>query len=142
MIYCLDIPWFLQICENFDVLCEPLLTAEQTVIHGEFYPLNILVQRGQIFPVDWESTAIACGEIDLASLTERWPEDISNSCIDSYINARWPAGAPDNFEQVLDSARMYLNLRWLGDRKEWTESEGYAWRFELMHEIGQRLSLF
>lgn len=135
-------PWLSILYEGFGGVMATLLSAQQTVIHGEYYAQNILFREGNIYPVDWESTAIAGGEIDLASLTERWPEEISNSCEIAYRDTRWPDGPPDNFNQILDSARLYLNLRWLGDRREWTTSEEHSWRFELMHEIGQRLNLF
>ena len=45
------------------------------MIHGEYYPHNILFQSGVVRPVDWETAALAPGEIDLATLCEGWPPE-------------------------------------------------------------------
>ena len=79
---------------TFEERASELTSAPQTIIHGEYYPKNILVREGEIFPVDWESAAVAAGEIDLASLTEGWPEEDKRVCQAEYCAARWPNGAP------------------------------------------------
>ena len=94
---------------------ELLLGSPTTVIHGEFYPSNVLRVGDAIRPVDWESAAVGAGEIDLASLVEGWPEKLARECVENYRGIRWPQGAPASFERVLDAARVYLALRWLGD---------------------------
>ena len=60
------------VCQRADEFIAQLLAAPRTMIHGEFYPGNILYEKGRICPVDWESAAIAAGELDLAALTEGW----------------------------------------------------------------------
>jgi hypothetical protein len=62
------------------------------------YLNNNLSLHGRIYPVDWESTAVAIGEIDLASLVERWPVTTVGRCINAYISARWPHGESAGFE--------------------------------------------
>ena len=109
-----------------------------TVVHGEFYPENILVREGAIYPIDWESTALAAGEIDLASLTEGWSEDVARDCEEQYRQVRWPGGPPDGFYRRLWTARLYLQFRWLGDHPETDVSE---WRLEALLVAGQRLGL-
>src|SRR5213076_728303 len=91
-----------------------------TVIYGEYYPDNILMRDSTIYPVDWESTAIGAGEIDLASLTDGWPERLVQQCGIEYQRTRWPAGAPREFSQRLEAARTYWAFRWLASRLEWT----------------------
>ena len=107
--------WLSSLCEGFVRLLPRFLTAPQTIIHGEYYPHNIICQNGDIRPVDWQSTAIAVGEIDLAALTEGWPKEIAKDCELQYRRLRWPEGKPDIFEQSLDVARLYMTLRWLGE---------------------------
>ena len=34
-----------------------LISEPQTIIHGEYYPANILIKDGAIYPIDWESAA-------------------------------------------------------------------------------------
>jgi hypothetical protein len=107
--------WWSRLSDGFRECVELLLAAPATVIHGEFYPSNVLQVGGAIRPVDWESAAVGAGEIDLASLIEGWPEKLARECVEHYRVTRWPVGAPASFERVLDAARVYLALRWLGD---------------------------
>ena len=106
-------------------------------IHGEFYPRNVLVHEGDIRPIDWESTALAAGEIDLASLVERWPPDVVDACCAAYAHARWPAGPPSDSQSRLDMARIYLHFRWIAVRS--TPRDSIQWRFEELRTIGARL---
>jgi thiamine kinase-like enzyme len=112
-----------------------------TVIHGEFYPKNVLFHDGTIYPVDWESAAIGAAEIDLAALIEGWPAETVQACTQEYKGARWPTGVPVDFERRLAGARLYLQFRWLGDQPDWTVAESSLWRFEQLHSIGEQLGL-
>jgi hypothetical protein len=116
-------PWLSNLWERAEGALAPLLESPPTIIHGEFYPLNVLYHRGAIYPIDWESAAVAAGEIDLATLTEGWPPEVARSCEVEYRRTRWPDGPPADLERRLTAARLYLLLRWLGDRPEWTNHE-------------------
>jgi ATP-binding cassette subfamily B protein/subfamily B ATP-binding cassette protein MsbA len=105
--------WLERLAESFDEVL-PLLSPD-AVIHGEYYPRNVLLDDGQVYPVDWESAAIAAGEIDLAMLTEAWGADVIEQCERGYTNARWPEGEPDAFRHRLEAARLFVGLRFLGD---------------------------
>jgi Phosphotransferase enzyme family len=134
-------PWLAALTGRFEAFVTPLLAAESTVVHGEYYPKNILVRDGIIHPIDWESAAVAAGEIDLASLTERWPAEKVRRCEIDYQRARWPEGAPAAFERTLAAARLYLHFRWLGERVEWTTREKNHWRFDAMQDLAEQLGL-
>jgi hypothetical protein len=134
-------PWLGVLCERFEEATALLLAPPPSVIHGEFYPGNILLHRGRVYPIDWESAAVAAGEIDLASLTERWPAAVARCCEAEYRRARWPGGAPADWGQRLAVARLYLAFRWLGERPDWTTDDSDAWRFELLRSAGKRLGL-
>jgi aminoglycoside phosphotransferase (APT) family kinase protein len=138
----LRFPWLAALCERFDDVIPLLLNLPLTIIHGEYYAPNILWRDGVIYPVDWESTAIAVGEIDLAALTEGWwPPEIVQHCELAYQQVRWPEGAPVGFERRLDLARLYLHFRWLGDQPERTTAERRRWRFEKMRSVAERLGI-
>src|SRR3989475_13312309 len=108
-------PWIAPMCRKFESRVPILLDAPQTVIHGEYFGQNIVYRNGTSWPADWQSTAIAPGEIDLASLTHSWPKALVRRCEREYRKARWPDGAPDDFPEILEAARVYMNFRWLGD---------------------------
>jgi aminoglycoside phosphotransferase (APT) family kinase protein len=134
------LPWLMPLCERSQGALALLLAPPVTIIHGEYYPKNVLYREGIIYPVDWESAAIAAGEIDLACLTDRWPADTVRECERAYQQARWPHGAPAAFAQRLAAARLYMHFRWLGDRPEWTTRQQY-WRFEHLRSAGEQVGL-
>jgi len=135
-------PWLPKLCQRADELFAPLLAAPPNVIHGEFYINNILVRRKSVFPVDWESAAIGPGEIDLAALTEGpWQAAIVRRCEREYQRTRWPEGPPAGFARTLDSARLYLYFRWLGERADWTTREKSLWRYADLQTTAKRMGL-
>jgi thiamine kinase-like enzyme len=106
------------------------------VIHGEYYPRNILGRGGRVHPVDWESAAIGAAEIDIAALTEHWPRDVTATCLAAYLDARWPRGAPEGFAERLALARMYLHFRWLGE-----QPARAPWRWSNLRALARRMGL-
>jgi aminoglycoside phosphotransferase (APT) family kinase protein len=105
-----------------------LLTLPATLIHGEYYPSNILVDgpdRGdRILPVDWEAAAIGPGVIDLAALTSgAWGTPGARRMEDAYYEAAseptvW-TGSRAAFDEALAAARLHLAIQWLGWSKGW-----------------------
>jgi thiamine kinase-like enzyme len=97
-----------------------LLDSPVTIVHGEYYTRNVLIKEGIIYPVDWESAALAAGEIDFASLTEQWPQEYIDPARKAYVNARWPGGdfSLDDFEMRFLVAQIYLYMRWCPFRLE------------------------
>ena len=90
-------------------------------------------------PAALRTAAIAPGEIDLATLTEGWPPEVSRQFELEYLRARWPAGPPAGFQRNLDLARVYMQLRWLGDDDpKWT---GNMTRWKRLHAASKRLQL-
>ena len=135
------LPWLTGFCRRAEAYMGEIAEQPATVIHGEFTPHNVLIRDGVAYPVDWESSAIALGEIDLACLVDKWPADVASRCEAEYVFARWPEGRPAAFARRLDMARLYWDLRWLGDRPEWTASEKVRPRFEHLRVVGERLGL-
>ena len=134
-------PWLRELGRHADALVEPLLDAPRVLIHGEYYPHNVLVHGDAVFSLDWQSAAFAAGELDLAALTERWPAEVAEACARAYRDARWPAGAPAWSDAVLEAARIHWLFRWLGDRPEWTLGERAEWRWQALERVAARLGL-
>jgi len=135
--------WLVELGKCGDAWFAPLLARRPTVIHGEFYAKTVLLRHKRLFFVDWESAAIAAGEIDLAALTEGtgWPVKVVRQCEREYRQACWPEGAPADFQTVLDAAKIYLHFRWLGERPDWTVREKTLWRYDHLRAAAKRLGL-
>lgn len=127
-------PWLTGMCEWFKENLHLLLDSPQTFIHGEYYTKNILVRRGNIYPIDWESAAIGPGEIDLVSLIDGWDYKRQRAAVKEYISARWPQGdfSKQEFRQRLLMARIYFFLRWTGEYDDpdcWKDKSGWFKNF-------------
>jgi hypothetical protein len=134
-------PWLTQLCSRTEEVVAILASGPLTIIHGEFYPENVLFCRQIVYPVDWESAAVAAGEIDLASLTERWGPAVAEHSEREYWRVRFPEASIADLARRLTAARLYLHLRWLGDRPEWTVEEASLWHFDQLRGAGERLGL-
>lgn len=132
-------PWLEVLCDKEDEIVSALLVLPPTVIHGEYTPHNVLIHNGAMCPVDWESAAVGVGELDLVTLTDKWPAEIVQACELEYQRARYPAGAPADFTQLLALIRLLLHFRWLGDRSDWTADEDRRWRFDELRAAGEQL---
>lgn len=99
---------------------EILSESDTAVMHGEFYPSNLLVTDGKVVPIDWEAAARGPGVLDLACLVDGWDAETVRACSRSYAAARWPtAGPPDDFDLTLVLARIHMHLHWLGTYSNW-----------------------
>jgi aminoglycoside phosphotransferase (APT) family kinase protein len=131
--------WVARACERFAEVGPRALLTQPTLIHGECYAENLLIRDGRVYGIDWETCAVAAGEIDLAILIDRRSEDPIDEVVGQYAHQRWPEGIPSGFAGRLALARVYVHLRWLGDHLEWTPSE--AWRFEKLRIASERAGL-
>ncbi len=115
------------------------LRNPDTVAHNEYYPNNVLVVNGSICPVDWESAAIAPGELDLASLTDGWPPEVVRRCVAVYRGVRWTEGCPRGHSARLLAARVYLHCRWLSRAAEKGKLSGSNARLRRLGELAGEL---
>ena len=135
-----EYPWLNELCRRWEETLLELLALPRTVIHGEYYPKNILLHEGAVYPVDWESAALARGEIDLAALTDHGDPEIVLRCEAAYRSARWPEGPPPEFARAMDVARLYIHLRWLGATAGPKLRRRFR-RYEEARVLGERLGL-
>jgi fructosamine-3-kinase len=131
-------PWLPDLCER----CQrrlPALLPPATIIHGDFQAANILVQNDRNITIDWQSAALAAGEIDLASLTQGLSSDLAGLCEQQYCLDRWPDSTPDGFSLRLAAARVFLQFRRLGKTDEGVASEATISDVDKLLPLAERL---
>jgi hypothetical protein len=76
--------------QNLDsIVVDTLSNAPRTLIHGELYPQNVLVNDLGPVVIDWESAGVGPGVFDLAVLTQgSWDETLVDECEEVYWKAR------------------------------------------------------
>jgi hypothetical protein len=114
---------------NYDRVIEHMLSLPVTVIHGEFFASNIMIDSGpdyfRLCPVDWEMAAVAPGPVDLAGLTSgNWTTSQKNTMARAYYEAL-PESSPvkcgwRKFLIDLEFCRLHQAVQWLGWSPGWT----------------------
>lgn len=116
------VAWLL---ERHDQVIEALRALPRTVIHGEFYPSNVLVVSAadpahgplgggsdtRVAPVDWELAAAGPALTDLAAFVSGWAAADREALVAAY--AAEP-GVPAFTDRDLDFARLQVSIQWLG----------------------------
>jgi len=126
---------FDRIANCYDRVIERLLAMPRTLIHGEFFPSNIIVRRGSmrfpICPIDWEVAGIGPGLLDLAALAlGNWTEDQRARLIAAYRRA-WRSldGAPPSLSELSEAVsycQLHLSIQLLGWASDWSPPERHA----------------
>lgn len=138
-----------EVAAGYEAVVERLLSLPRTVIHGEFYASNVLVDDPaaptRVCPVDWEQAAVGPALIDLAAHAGgRWGRDDRAAIAGAYRDAlpQSEAPAPDTFERDLELCRLHLAFQWLGWAEEWTPpaEHVYDWAAEAVR-LADELSL-
>lgn len=126
--------------EAHEAAADRLGALPPTLVHGDFYPSNILVARRdraggetgsgilhfRLWPVDWELAGVGSGLLDLAALMAGdWPPAQRRALALAYLDEAGGPGGPLGFPtepaflQELDQARLHLALRWLAVPPGW-----------------------
>ena len=113
---------------NRSLLLERLDALPRAFVHGELYPANVLVVRGEgssrIAPVDWELAGRGPYALDLAALVSGWNRD-DREAMGRSFHQSLPAGAP-SFEELLadvELCELSLALQWIGWSPGWAPPE-------------------
>lgn len=124
-----------QLAAGYSQVVKHLLELPFTVIHGEFYPSNIIMRRTsqglKVCPVDWESVSLAPGLMDLAALVSGdWDADQKRRLIAVYRDSlepdhAWPPSLPDLVEAV-DDCQLHLAIKMLGWNSNWSPPVSHA----------------
>ena len=133
--------WLSRLGDRFAEVVPVLLEAPQTVIHGEYTIHNVMLVGEDVHPTDWESAAVAAGEIDVMCLVDRWPEETVEVCTKEYAIARWGDEVPPGYADRLAAAELYLHFRWLGEHPDLMLHEKRRWRFDRLEVLAERLGL-
>ena len=138
-----------EVAAGYGAVIDRLLSLPRTVIHGEFYASNVLVDDPatprRVCPVDWEQAAVGPGLIDLAAHAGgRWGRDDRAAIARAYREALadGDAAAADTFERDLELCRLHLAFQWLGWAESWSPpaEHVYDWAAEALR-LADELSL-
>ena len=114
-----------RLAAGYEPVIARLLALPRTVIHGEFYASNVLVDDPvhpcRVAPVDWEQAGVGPGLVDLAALTAGgWGDDERDAIAGAYREVSADGLADDEFAIGLEACRLHLAFQWLGWSEEWS----------------------
>lgn len=122
-----------RLASRYERVVERLAAMPVTVIHGEFYASNVLVQGegrlGRVCPVDWETVALAPGLIDLAALVAgSWTDSQRRELALTYHATLHGARQEDEVEflEQLAYCRLHQAVQWLGWSSRWSPPAEHA----------------
>jgi hypothetical protein len=133
--------WLPTLLERLPRVLDLLDAAAPTLVHGDFYPDNMVYVGGVARVFDWEDAALGAGELDLATLTYDWHDEVVQAAEAAYVAARWPSGAPAAFPDTIEGARVLVGLRLLGEAPGWPDRSERRHRVELLRQSALRLGL-
>jgi hypothetical protein len=117
------------LASRYDRLIDRLTALPVTLLHGEFYASNVLVeaQGSRVCPIDWEMAAVGPGLTDLAALTAgRLSDEQRRGLAKAYLDAL-PGGADEEQSlQLLDCCRLQAAVQWLGWSPDWRPPAEHA----------------
>jgi Ser/Thr protein kinase RdoA (MazF antagonist) len=101
-----------------------LLGLPRTVLHGDLYASNLLVEPTegvQVWPIDWELMGLGPAVVDLVALTAGgWSEAARGAMARTYFDtARYPRSESERLGDLC-AARLHLCVQWIGADVEWT----------------------
>ncbi|MDQ3102666.1 MAG: aminoglycoside phosphotransferase family protein [Actinomycetota bacterium] len=128
-------PKLIAALDRYDEVAERLASLPATLVHGEFYPSNILVEGAgsgevEMRPVDWEMAALGPGLIDLAALVGGWDDAGRRRLLTAYRYGLEAGGGRLGVDSVvvadLSRCRLQLALQWIGWSSAWRPPREHA----------------
>ncbi len=123
------------LASRYEKVVERLTALPVTVIHGEFYASNVMIdtapERLRVCPVDWEMAAVGPGKIDLAGLTSGgWAREQKDAMALAYYDAL-PANRTATYDREtfltdLEYCRLHQAVQWLGWSPGWAPPPEHA----------------
>jgi thiamine kinase-like enzyme len=115
------------LADQYRRLIPVLCSLPPTLIHGEFYASNVLVDCAlsdvRICPIDWETAALGPALMDLAALvggdwTDAERDMLTKSYFESLEEPEAVLGGHE-FDHALRCCRLHFAVRWLGWAEDW-----------------------
>ena len=110
--------------DRYQSVLDEFCSLPTSLVHGEFYPLNIMVEGSEsdrICPVDWETAGIGPSMLDLAALIEgTWSEGDRNRIVTGYLGSEPPSA---EFERALGLCQLQVCVQWLGWAEGWNREQ-------------------
>ncbi len=139
---------FGRIVANYPAVVRRLARLPATLVHGEFYPSNVIRRTdGSICPVDWELASIGPGLLDVAALVSgEWSESERARMVGAYRAALAEggvaAGSIDTMARAIECCQLHLAMQWLGWAEDWEPPSEHAkdWLREALR-LGKRLGI-
>ena len=110
-----------------------LCALPHTIIHGEFFASNVLIDPNsdRVCPVDWELAAVGPGLVDVAGLSAgNWTREQKQAMALAYYDAMPEAGltqpSREDFLTDIECARLHQAVQWLGWSPGWTPPPEHA----------------
>ena len=140
-----------RLLRRYDQVIECLLRQPITLIHGDFYASNVLIQETpqgvRVCPVDWEMAAVGPGLIDLATLMAgKWTSEQQDILALTYYDAlpTKPAGlvSREAYMNALDCCRLHCAMQCLGWSADWSPpaTQAHDWLADAL-SMAARLGL-
>lgn len=124
---------FSKLAKRYHKVIDRLSVLPRSLIHGEFYPSNILVREAsethRICPVDWEMAGVGPSALDLAALTAgEWREADMLRFIGAYREElpRRLALSQAELLEAVQACQLHLSVQMLGWAEDWTPPEQHA----------------
>src|SRR5258708_8877205 len=116
---------------RYDCAIDLLLALPRTLIHGEVYASNILVEGPEddllICPLDLEMAAIGPGILDIAALASgKWTRDQRLRMAQAWCDALPAALRPPDLVTAFDGAQLQIAVQWLGWSDRWSPPQEHA----------------
>lgn len=115
-----DDPRMRWVLDRHPDVVEAVTALPSTIVHGDCWASNVLVDGDRVCPVDWERAAVGTGVLDLAALSMGWPERQRAEIALAYHAALGP-DAPDRatFLADVDRCAVLWCVQWLGWAPGW-----------------------
>ena len=119
---------------RYETVIDHLLSLPSVLMHGEFYPLNVIVAGGSASaatcPIDWEMASVGPGVLDLAALiTGEWSEQERRSLIAAYLAGSGRRLTLDELSESVRFANIQRAVQWLGwfGRRRAVDAQARDW---------------
>jgi len=110
---------------------EILEKLPESLIHGEFYASNVIVDATttppRVAPIDWEMAGIGSPFLDLAALVSgEWEPEERQGIVDAYRSSSGLDVSQREFECALAAAELLISTQWMGWASGWEPPDDLA----------------